>query len=204
MADIDAVARQPLRRATGRVVGGRCPPTLADHWRRPDRLARGVPEHGWILPALETYAWRLWDYWERHLDPDLRLSVLVRAVSLLEVDDIGRGTRFGEILAGRNRPAPNLRTLLRVQRCGRAAGLGILELSFFQTLDFNIKLYLTAQADFHEVAPKSARHGGLNGSQDVLGRRRLRRCWSGGRTGLSSVCRQRLAEGTRQAATRAG
>ena len=23
------------------------------------------------LPALEDYAWRLWDYWERHLDPDL-------------------------------------------------------------------------------------------------------------------------------------
>ena len=23
------------------------------------------------LPRLETYAWRLWDYWERHLDPDL-------------------------------------------------------------------------------------------------------------------------------------
>jgi NAD(P)-dependent dehydrogenase (short-subunit alcohol dehydrogenase family) len=23
------------------------------------------------LPALDDYAWRLWDYWERHLDPDL-------------------------------------------------------------------------------------------------------------------------------------
>ena len=23
------------------------------------------------LPKLETYAWRLWDHWERHLDPDL-------------------------------------------------------------------------------------------------------------------------------------
>jgi NAD(P)-dependent dehydrogenase (short-subunit alcohol dehydrogenase family) len=23
------------------------------------------------LPKLEDYAWRLWDYWERHLDPDL-------------------------------------------------------------------------------------------------------------------------------------
>ena len=23
------------------------------------------------LPKLESYAWRLWDYWERHLDPDL-------------------------------------------------------------------------------------------------------------------------------------
>ena len=23
------------------------------------------------MPKLETYAWRLWDYWERHLDPAL-------------------------------------------------------------------------------------------------------------------------------------
>jgi nucleoside-diphosphate-sugar epimerase len=27
--------------------------------------------HGHRRPALEDYGWRLWDYWERHLDPDL-------------------------------------------------------------------------------------------------------------------------------------
>lgn len=26
---------------------------------------------GIAVPPLESYAWRLWDYWERHLDPDL-------------------------------------------------------------------------------------------------------------------------------------
>jgi NAD(P)-dependent dehydrogenase (short-subunit alcohol dehydrogenase family) len=26
---------------------------------------------GITVPRLEDYAWRLWDYWERHLDPDL-------------------------------------------------------------------------------------------------------------------------------------
>jgi short-subunit dehydrogenase len=26
---------------------------------------------GIAVPPLDTYAWRLWDYWERHLDPDL-------------------------------------------------------------------------------------------------------------------------------------
>jgi short-subunit dehydrogenase len=26
------------------------------------------------VPPLEDYAWRLWDYWERHLDPDLRVD----------------------------------------------------------------------------------------------------------------------------------
>jgi hypothetical protein len=26
---------------------------------------------GIVCPNLNDYAWRLWDYWERHLDPDL-------------------------------------------------------------------------------------------------------------------------------------
>jgi NAD(P)-dependent dehydrogenase (short-subunit alcohol dehydrogenase family) len=26
------------------------------------------------VPPLESYAWRLWDYWERHLDPDLKID----------------------------------------------------------------------------------------------------------------------------------
>jgi NAD(P)-dependent dehydrogenase (short-subunit alcohol dehydrogenase family)/thioester reductase-like protein len=26
---------------------------------------------GIVVPRLDEYAWRLWDYWERHLDPDL-------------------------------------------------------------------------------------------------------------------------------------
>ncbi|MBK8455896.1 MAG: SDR family oxidoreductase [Phyllobacteriaceae bacterium] len=26
------------------------------------------------VPHIETYAWRLWDYWERHLDPDLHID----------------------------------------------------------------------------------------------------------------------------------
>jgi NAD(P)-dependent dehydrogenase (short-subunit alcohol dehydrogenase family) len=30
------------------------------------------------VPALETYAWRLWDYWERHLDPDLLIDRTLR------------------------------------------------------------------------------------------------------------------------------
>ena len=32
---------------------------------------RALDGSGIDLPPLETYAWRLWDHWERHLDPDL-------------------------------------------------------------------------------------------------------------------------------------
>jgi len=30
------------------------------------------------VPPLESYAWRLWDYWERHLDPDLQIDRTLR------------------------------------------------------------------------------------------------------------------------------
>jgi NAD(P)-dependent dehydrogenase (short-subunit alcohol dehydrogenase family) len=32
---------------------------------------RALKDSGIELPELDTYAWRLWDYWERNLDPDL-------------------------------------------------------------------------------------------------------------------------------------
>lgn len=42
-------------------------PTRFDS-READRALRGT---GLVAPPLESYAHRLWDYWERHLDPDL-------------------------------------------------------------------------------------------------------------------------------------
>lgn len=37
-----------------------------------NRQTAGLLETAGItLPLLEAYAWKLWDYWERHLDPDL-------------------------------------------------------------------------------------------------------------------------------------
>jgi len=45
-------------------------PTHYDN-ERTRELLQGA---GIELPPLEDYAWRLWDYWERHLDPDLSLD----------------------------------------------------------------------------------------------------------------------------------
>ncbi|MET0660116.1 MAG: SDR family oxidoreductase [Steroidobacteraceae bacterium] len=45
-------------------------PTLFDN-----HDTRRLLEAGGIrLPTLEEYAWKLWDYWERHLDPDLSID----------------------------------------------------------------------------------------------------------------------------------
>jgi len=42
-------------------------PTRFDR-RETDKALKGTKIE---VPPLEQYAWRLWDYWERHLDPDL-------------------------------------------------------------------------------------------------------------------------------------
>ncbi len=42
-------------------------PTRFDN-REAERALKGS---GITVPRLDDYAWRLWDYWERHLDPDL-------------------------------------------------------------------------------------------------------------------------------------
>ena len=49
-------------------------PTRFDN-RETQRALKGT---GIAVPALEDYAWRLWDYWERHLDPDLFIDRSLR------------------------------------------------------------------------------------------------------------------------------
>ncbi len=49
-------------------------PTTFDARRSQALLASA----GIRVPRLEDYAWRLWDYWERHLDPDLLKSRSLR------------------------------------------------------------------------------------------------------------------------------
>ncbi len=39
---------------------------------------RALKGSGIAVPPLDSYAWRLWDYWERHLDPDLFVDRTLR------------------------------------------------------------------------------------------------------------------------------
>jgi len=49
-------------------------PTKFDS-RETERALKGT---GIKVPPLEDYAWKLWDYWERHLDPDLFIDRSLR------------------------------------------------------------------------------------------------------------------------------
>ena len=40
---------------------------------------------GVVCPNLKDYAWRLWDYWERHLDPDLHIDHSLRGTVAAKV-----------------------------------------------------------------------------------------------------------------------
>ncbi|HET9700544.1 MAG TPA: SDR family oxidoreductase [Burkholderiales bacterium] len=66
-----------------------------------------LDEAGIKVPPLEDYAWKLWDYWERHLDPDLfidrTLAGTVRGKVVMitgSADGIGRATALKVAEAG--------------------------------------------------------------------------------------------------------
>ena len=67
----------PVRRFVGMMLRDfRIPKSVLKFITYPTRFdsreaERALKGSGIVVPRLQDYAWRLWDYWERHLDPDL-------------------------------------------------------------------------------------------------------------------------------------
>ena len=67
----------PVKRFTSMVLRDlKIPPATLAFITYPTRFDTRVVERALkgskiAVPELESYAWRIWDYWERHLDPDL-------------------------------------------------------------------------------------------------------------------------------------
>ena len=67
----------PVRRIVNQVLGDLgIPKDVLSFFNYPTRFdtretERALKGSGIKVPSLDTYAWVLWDYWERHLDPDL-------------------------------------------------------------------------------------------------------------------------------------
>ncbi len=73
-------AFRPVQRATGSLLESLAiPPHMLSFVNYPTRFDSREAEaalagSGIEVPPLEDYAWRLWDYWERYLDPDLHID----------------------------------------------------------------------------------------------------------------------------------
>ena len=74
----------PVRRISKQVMKDfGLPPDMMKFVNYPTRFdsretERALKGSGIILPRLDDYAWRLWDYWERNLDPDLFIDRSLR------------------------------------------------------------------------------------------------------------------------------
>jgi NAD(P)-dependent dehydrogenase (short-subunit alcohol dehydrogenase family) len=74
------LALKPVRRLTNAIMEDLgLPPGIMQFVNYPTRFdnrqaAAALEGSGIVCPRLDTYADRLWDYWERHLDPDLHVD----------------------------------------------------------------------------------------------------------------------------------
>jgi NAD(P)-dependent dehydrogenase (short-subunit alcohol dehydrogenase family) len=74
----------PVKRISNQVMKDLgLPPDIMSYINYPTRFdcteaQRALKGSGIEVPRLEDYAWRLWDYWERHLDPDLFIDRSLR------------------------------------------------------------------------------------------------------------------------------
>jgi NAD(P)-dependent dehydrogenase (short-subunit alcohol dehydrogenase family) len=77
-------ALTPVRRIRSAVMKDLgLPDDILDFVNYPTRFdcretLRVLKGSGIAVPPLDSYAWRLWDYWERHLDPDLFIDRTLR------------------------------------------------------------------------------------------------------------------------------
>jgi len=74
----------PVRRITKHVMKDLgLPPDMMKFVNYPTKFdnretEKALKGSGIMVPRLDDYAWRLWDYWERHLDPDLFIDRSLR------------------------------------------------------------------------------------------------------------------------------
>jgi NAD(P)-dependent dehydrogenase (short-subunit alcohol dehydrogenase family) len=123
-----------------------------------------LDEAGIHVPPLEDYAWKLWDYWERHLDPDLHvdrsLAGAVRGKVVMitgAADGIGKATALKAAAAGA--------TVLVVDRDAEKLARMREELA---PRDWRLSFHHADLTEPDQVAALAADITGRHGAVDVL------------------------------------
>ncbi len=114
------------------------------------------------VPPLETYAWRLWDYWERHLDPDLLIDRTLKGRVRDKVVLITGGSSGIGLATARKVAAAGALTII----CGREAAKleaaqQALQGGGNRALAYQVDLADAAQCD-ELVGKLVADHGGVD------------------------------------------
>jgi NAD(P)-dependent dehydrogenase (short-subunit alcohol dehydrogenase family) len=135
-------------------------PTRFDN-RETHRALKGT---GIEVPPLEDYAWRLWDYWERHLDPDLFVDRSLRGrVNGKVVVVTGGSSGIGKALA--LRLAEVGATVVTVARGKEALDEAVRE---FEAQGLTLHAYEADLADMTQVEAVAQRIREAHGPVSVL------------------------------------
>ncbi len=135
-------------------------PTRFDN-RETQRALKGT---GIEVPALEDYAWRLWDHWERHLDPDLFVDRSLRGrVDGKVVVVTGGSSGIGKALA--LRLAEVGATVVTVARGKEALDEAVRE---FEARGLQLHAYEADLADMSQVEAVAQRIREAHGPVSVL------------------------------------
>ncbi|WP_295004929.1 SDR family oxidoreductase [uncultured Dechloromonas sp.] len=129
--------------------------------RETTRVLKGT---GIAVPPLDSYAWRLWDYWERHLDPDLFIDRSLRGqVGGKVVLVTGASSGIGKALARKLAEAGAV--VVTIARDKEQLDEVVAE---FAAAGLTLHAYVADLADMAEAEAATARVLEIHGAVEVL------------------------------------
>lgn len=125
---------------------------------------RALKGTGIAVPPLDSYAWRLWDYWERHLDPDLFIDRSLRGqVGGKVVLVTGASSGIGKALARKLAEAGAV--VVTIARDKEQLDEVVAE---FAAAGLNLHAYVGDLADMADAEAVTARVLATHGAVDIL------------------------------------
>jgi NAD(P)-dependent dehydrogenase (short-subunit alcohol dehydrogenase family) len=143
------MALAPVRRARNAIFKDMgLPPDLLTFANYPTRFdcretLVALNGTGIECPALKDYAWRVWDYWERHLDPELNIDRSLRGTVAGKVVLITGGSSGIGLATAHKMSAAGATTLI----CGRSADKLHAACQQAQAKGYQFKAYPVDMAD---------------------------------------------------------